>query len=660
MPPPKPPTPAAPLDGYPRLSPAANLKSIFRRINNHLTANTHLPRTAKQGAEMIRLILCKLTDEHHIRGTARPPQFQLMAGESGTATRRRLDALWEKTKTAPDNAAIFTPDERITLDDDALQFIVTALQKYALLKTDRDAVGDAFEVFSERQFAGEKGQFFTPRAVVKMIINILNPSPAHTLIDPACGSGGFLIAALHHIAAEDDRKRDIAEHCLYGIDKDADLAKICRAQMCIIGDGKSNIVTADSLKAPDKWPDAARSKLLHNGAPRQFDFVATNPPFGSKIKIDRPDILRDYELARGGKSTPPQVLFIEKCIKLLKPGGKLGIVLPDGLLGNPGDTPIRRWLARHTDLLAVIDCPTATFMPHTGTKTSVLIAQKKPSTDAALPPKKPFFAIAEHCGHTYRGTDITTSRGTPREDFTRIAHHYTTPPTHPTDQAEEHLGFHPTLKNDILVPRYYDPRITRRLRHPPQSITLIPVADLLATGAIALTGLSASVSSEDYDLHGDIRFIRTSDIGGCELSENPQKMVSRHSYESHRAKQDLQIGDILFVKDGDTRIGETAILLDEHDCRILVQTHFKRFRALTLNPFLLLWMLNTDIVKQQIRQRVFNQSTLSTIGDRLADLRLPHPKDPKKAAEIAATIETLTKTRRTHLRHLRHHFTHLP
>lgn len=647
------------IPNFASLKPASNLKWIFRQINNSLYANTNLPRSEKQGAEMVRLIFCKLTDEYAIRNKTIAPEFQVLDGETARNTRRRINALWKKTQEGRVGRPIFKSDEKIEIDDSALSMIVGKLQGYSLLKTQRDVVGDAFEIFAERHFAGEKGQFFTPRSVVQMVVDMLAPNENETIIDPACGSGGFLIAALNHIAGDDaQEKQRIAEHCLYGMDKDADLSKICKAQMSILGDGKSNIVTADSLN-PRKWDDTARSKMLEDDQLRQFDIVMTNPPFGSKIKVESKEVLRNYDLGHAWKidqagewskqnktkQTPPQVLFIELCVRLLKPGGRLGIVLPDGLLGNPRDGYIRAWLKDKTRVLAVVDCPTATFAPHTSTKTSVLLLQKLPADDVP----RPYMAIAEECGHTPRGTEIFKEEGRLREDFSTISHNYL------EGRSRQHLGFRPSLVSDILVPRYYDPRILRDIRHMQKSgnAVMTSISKFVEQGQLEVLGVPSSASSENYDLHGNIRFVRTSDISSYEIAAQTQINVSQETYDEYKATQNMRQGDILFVKDGDSKIGATAILLDEEDTKILVQTHFRKLRARAgLDPFLLLGLLDTPIVKRQVRQRVFSQSTLRTIGNRIYELQLPVPADKKRRENFARLVRQLVMERRAARRRL--------
>ena len=648
------------INSYEDLIPASNLKRTFKMINNSLYANTNLARTEKQGAEMVRLIFCKLVDEYRARKGKKSPAFQVYWSEINNGVnqlRKRVDDLWETVQQGWLGNSIFAESERIEIDDYSLQLIVSKLQSYSLLKTTKDIVGDAFEVFSEKQFAGEKGQFFTPRTVVSMVVEMIAPKVTDQIIDPACGSGGFLIDALAYITSDvddEDEKRKIAEHSLFGIDKESDLAKICKAHMCIIGDGKSNIVNQDSLKPCDEWIGDASAKFVPKGKLKEFDICLTNPPFGATIKVERKHVLEKfvlgYKWAMGEQGwqrttdttpTPPQLLFLELCLRLLKPGGKLGIVLPDGLLGNKRDGYVRHYIRTHAEILAVVDCPTETFMPHTGTKTSVLIMQKKQSATAPDTKKPIFFAIAEHCGHTMRGDD------TGKEDFSAVARNYN------AKKRAGHLGFY-AKATDVLVPRYYDPRIVKEIKQLEKqgNMQMMSLAEMQANGDVQIVGVPASAKSQDYTPHGTIRFIRTSDIAGYELCGRVQKMVDRNTYLLYQEQQDLQLGDILFVKDGDTRIGETAILVDKNDLGILVQTHFKKIRAVNMDPYLLLWLLNRTIVKKQIRQRVFNQSTLSTIGERIDELRLPLPNSVRERNAVAAKMKKLVTERRQMLRKL--------
>ena len=652
------------------LRPARNLKFVFRQINNLIYANASLPQAAKQGAEMMRLVFCKIHDEYESR--VRAPEFQVRAGEALPQLRRRIERLLRETTRGWLAGDILPASEQLEIDNPSLAAIVGRLQGYALTRTDRDVVGDAFEVFSERQFAGEKGQFFTPRPVVRMAVDMINPAPDEKIMDPACGSGGFLIHALAHVwrrlgeRAPDAQKAGIARSCFFGIDKDIDLVRICKAHMCLMGDGRSNIVQADSLKTPDEWGDGARSVLTdQRGDAMQFDVILTNPPFGSTIKVDREDVLKRHALGHKWKKdgarwrrtestrpTPPQVLFVELCLRLLKDGGRMAIVLPDGVLGNEGDGHVRQFIRDNAEILAVVDCPQATFMPHTGTKTSLLLLRKfdKGGRGARRPM---FFAIAEKCGHTPRGRALyrDEERRELDEDFSEIAENYR------AGKDGGGKGFRRAeLSGGILVPRYYDPRVAGKIDalRGEKGADFRTIGELEGAGALQVSGVGPCPKSEECDSDGEIRYIRTADLGSFELRGDTKQKVDESVFEKYRAAQDLRAGDILLVKDGDKRIGDSVILFED-DLRILAQGHFYKIRALEggPDPFLLFCLLNADIVKRQIRQRVFSQATLSTIGARVRELALPIPRSESRRRKIAAEVRALLESRRRALAELR-------
>src|SRR5260364_11802 len=230
---------------------------------------------------------------------------------------------------------------------------LTQMKRYSLLKSNKDVIGDAFEVFAESKLVGEKGEFFTPREVVKMAVRVVDPKPRQTVCDPACGSGGFLIYAVEHIwkSMQQDRQwkglseetlrreqRKMAERSFYGIDKEIDLVKITKAYMSIIGDGKSKVVQENTLHEPCEYNPRAKMLFVQDEAThtiRKFDCILTNPPFGSKIKVLEADS-GQFELGYKWKeiegvwhktdeikNTEPQVLFIERCLQMLRTEGKL-------------------------------------------------------------------------------------------------------------------------------------------------------------------------------------------------------------------------------------------------------------------------------------------------------------------------------------------------
>ena len=188
-----------------------------------------------------------------------------------------------------------------------MSWVVGQLHNGSLLTTDTDVVGDAFEVFSESRFIGEKGEFFTPRGVVKVAVKITNPAPNKTICDPACGSGGFLIHAMKWVWERMERnprwrdnpnmrslQREMSVRTVFGIDKETDLVKIAKAHMAIAGDGRSNIVHENSLHAANEFVGDAKTNFFRDGTFRHFDVILTNPPFGTKTKVLAADAEQFY------------------------------------------------------------------------------------------------------------------------------------------------------------------------------------------------------------------------------------------------------------------------------------------------------------------------------------------------------------------------------
>ena len=403
-----------------------NLKSTFKAIRNYLAANAiGATRDEVLAQQLINLIFCKIFDERFTspKSTVR---FRVGLNESNAEVRERVEKLFADVKAKYHE--VFTKEDVINLDDNSIAYIVGELQNYCLIDAQRDVLADAFETFISHALKGGQGQFFTPRNIVRMMVDILDPDDNDIIIDPACGSGGFIIESLRYIwnkiisrytemgwseTAILEEKIDVANKCIHGIDKDYFLSKIAKSYMAIMGDGKSGIFCEDSLERPENWGDKTRQKIDME----KFSVVLTNPPFGSKIPVTGADKLKQYELAHKWKNKKgtnewvkgkladkeaPQILFIERCYHMLKYGGRMAIVLPDGVFGNNKLGYIRRFIMQRFRLVAVIDIPLETFMPNTGTKTSILVVQKLKPQD--IPSDYPvFMCVAETCGHDRRG-----------------------------------------------------------------------------------------------------------------------------------------------------------------------------------------------------------------------------------------------------------------
>src|SRR3989344_3152402 len=425
------------------LQPAKNLRVIFDDMRNHLAGNvTGFTRDEPIAEQIINLLFCKIYDEINT-DLENEVTFRVGINENKDEVKKRTVDLFEK-KVKNEYNDVFEKSDAIKLPADAIKYIVGELQNFSIIEADRDAIGEAFEVFIGPSLRGGEGQFFTPRSIVKMVINILDPETNEMIIDPACGSGGFLIVALEHVwnkleneaknkgwneAILENKKRDVASRYFRGIDKDSFLSKVTKAYMAIVGDGRGGVFCENTLQPFTEWNSKASDKIK----PNSFKIVMTNPPFGAKIPIKGESILRQFDLAHKWKfikdgnrwnktnklhdSQPPQILFIERCIQLLEEGGRMGIVLPDGLLGNITDGYIRQFIKENCKIIGVIDCPVETFQPSTATKTSVLFLQKKKNEKTNYPI---FMAVAKKCGHDRRGKAIFKANGETDDEFPEV------------------------------------------------------------------------------------------------------------------------------------------------------------------------------------------------------------------------------------------------
>lgn len=303
----------------------------------------------------------------------------------------------------------FFEQENIKLLPEHLNIVVGELEKARLFGSDLSIIDETFEYLIPEVAKGKKGQYFTPRHVIAMAVKMLNPQKEEYLIDPAAGSGGFLISAMywvrdHHLNGSDEAMREYAKDYIWGIDFAEEISKVSRALMLIAGDGRAHMFKLNSLD-PREWQGEdtdlldARAKLKSrlldlghssdNSENQQtfhyfnFDLLLTNPPFAGEIKDS--GILRQYFFGRRkGKlvnKIERHILFIERVLDMIRPGGRLAIVLPQGILNNTNMEYIREYLFEKARILAVVGLHGNTFRPHAGTKTSVLFLQKYDEKD---------------------------------------------------------------------------------------------------------------------------------------------------------------------------------------------------------------------------------------------------------------------------------------
>ena len=439
-----------------------NLLMVFKTCHNHIYATDGLQ---KQPAffELLKLIFCKTLDEQSVE---RSLEFYARSGERANpdgqlTVEKRISKIFRKVKEQ--FPQIFEPNDEIKLQPRSLAWIVSELQPYSLLETQVDVKGKAYEELVGANLRGDRGEFFTPRNIMHMAVKMVNPKRDEKVCDTSCGTGGFLVIAMNHVIEQlkvevekergipesewtdhqkstvRDRIKEIAASNFYGFDLNPDLVRATKMNMVMNNDGSGNIYQNNSLLPPHEWsPDLKKrlaealrieaDSITNANSIEFFDVIVTNPPFGSKIPVKDSHILDQFDIGHRWRkhgetdwtmsnklktSVPPEQLFIERCLQFLKPGGRLAIVLPDSILGNPGLGYIRQWLLENTRIIASIDLHVDTFQPRNGTQTSVLVVRKKAHEEFAaeqlsrmIRPYNIFMAMVEKVGHDKRGNTL--------------------------------------------------------------------------------------------------------------------------------------------------------------------------------------------------------------------------------------------------------------
>jgi type I restriction enzyme M protein len=628
--------------------PQDNLKIVFRSIRDYFAGNmTGVTRDETIASIVIRMLFCKIFDESR---SIEQRLFTFDDDEPEKDLEKRIQVLFSQVKKS--FREVFDESDSLELDGSNLKYLVSILHVYEISSMNRDVIGDAFEEFIGTAYRGGEGQFFTPRNVVQMMVEVLDPSPGEKIIDPACGSGGFLAYAIRHV-----ENQKPGSSAVFGIDKDSFLAKISRTYTSLLLGRESNVFCENSLDLFTNWNTSTQSKCEAG----TFDVILTNPPFGAKIPVVGRELLGQYNLSQkvqNGKliqltKQPPQVLFIERCVQLLKPGGRMGMVLPEGIFGNASDKYIWDYLESVGTVTGVVSLAQEAFQPSTHTKTSVLFFEK--SHEA----KPVFMAIASKIGHNKNGktTYLLDSKGQPvlaadgnlqiDDEIPEITRRFQSL-IKKGEFEQSHLGFtisQASITNKIFIPEYYNPEVISEIRklYDSKKFSPLTIGEMIENGWVKISR-GKEIGSHFYGT-GDIPFIRTSDIVNWELKIDPIKGVSEDVYDMFSKSQDIQSGDVLFVNDGTFLIGRTA-MVTPLESRILIQSHVKKFRVTDKCPFssyYLLYLLNTQVVKDQIKAKTFVQATISTIGDRLQEIVVPVHSSAKLIQEMSNEIEDLIK-----------------
>jgi type I restriction enzyme M protein len=429
-----------------RAATGENLLFTFKRCHNYIAGSVGLQKP-EAFWELLKLIFCKIEDE---RSDSDKLEFYVTQNERTSMdlqgrVKARLDRIF-RDRVLAKYPTIFKSNERLEMSGATLAYVVSEMQQYSLLDSSVDVKGVAYEEVVGSNLRGDRGEFFTPRNACNMAVRMINPQADEVVLDPSCGTGGFLVMAMNHVLATIDQKhhkrwpkrgasqeqqsewfRERHEYlstCIYGLDLNPNLVRAAKMNMVMNNDGSGRLFQCNSLEHPHRWPAEGPPHTLLGGV----DVIFANPPFGTEITIDDPRILAQFEVGsvwdptadsftprttKDGKpvlqsSQSPEILFVERCLQFLKPGGRMAIVLPNGLLNNPGLSYFRHRVLEQAQLLAVVDMHRDLFQPRNDTQTSMVLLRKWGEDESAKDhgDYPVFMAIADKVGHNKRGNTV--------------------------------------------------------------------------------------------------------------------------------------------------------------------------------------------------------------------------------------------------------------
>lgn len=476
--------------------------------------------------------------------------------------------------------ALFESSAKLSIKNESLLFILKEIKHIQLSKESSDVKGHLLQRIIDRSFREGRGQFFTPAQVVDFVVSMIDPKPGEKGCDPACGTGGFMFSSIEHMTKSGCKSQEII--------KDIDFYDISKSVVKLIS---MRLMFEYSIDTPNIFVHDSIASTISS----TYDFVLTNPPFGSKGRISDKKILCKYQLGQDETGKPfssqvPDILFVEKAINILKDGGRAAIVLPDGNFENPSSRYFREYLLKNTRINAIISLPDGTFIPYgTGVKSSILFFTKdsNPSLNYSI-----FFGKINSLGYTFskHSKPLIDRNGSVIEDYTNVLCAYK---NKKYDEDNFLISATEIVRNNFnLSYHFYSPRIQNTIDKY-TSNSNIHLSDLVA------------VQGKKVKLDPDMtyRYVEISDVSatGCEIINCTEMLGSDlPSRASYKLKKD----DIIVAIAGNA-IGSIwnakAIVTEEYE-NCICTNGFIVLKSKGISPYLLLHFFNSEAFRVQVQK----------------------------------------------------------
>jgi type I restriction enzyme M protein len=602
--------------------------------------------------EMSKLMYCKIQDERFLTKKGEHYRFRVGTYETINEVAERIRKIYKEAQDIDPEVFV----EVIKADNPVIYTVAEILQGISLARTDLDVKGEGYEHFLGGVFRGAMGQYFTPRPIVTFMVNFLEPTVNDIVVDPACGSGGFLIYTLEKMRKElytklDEkdaayRWQDFALKQVYGIEINSQLARVSMMNMIIHEDGHTNIENADALDSPETW----KRQKLREWFNKKFTLLLTNPPFGASVKEREKSYLAKYELGAKVKKRNRQnteILFIERCLDFLKPGGRMGIVLPDGILTNSSLQYVRDFVTDRTQILGVVSLPQTAFKrpsskgsgdTGSGVKASLLFLRKK-KTGENLPKDYPIFmAISEHIGYD--------STGRPDKDEF-------------PDILKDWQEFKKTNRIDFFVkaplcfaigrgetegrldPYYYKKDFSELYSR----LKKLSIKQLKSISYSITSGITPKSKGSAYAKKNEgIPFVRSGDLNeDNEINYENVVYIKKEIHESTMKYSQLLKDDLLIAIVGAT-IGQISLFKD--NCQANINQAIARVRLKKdVNPSHVLYFMRSKLGQEQLNRLKRPVARANINLNEIGNILIPIPST-KIQDKIASIMDEVYKTKK--------------
>ncbi len=610
----------------------------FEDIHNYLYANDGLSEQQVL-EEILKILFIKFYDEQRDLSACLPERVRSQTGGHTQAEKKsfyisnseshkinsgkdqssflsRINQLFEETKQKYDT--YFDSKDCLKLSIQSLAFVVKKLQAINFKNSKNDANGLAFQKFLGRHAKGGRGQFFTPDPIIDFCVEIIQPKPDEKIIDPACGTGGFLFSSLRYMRKnyKDIDIQKYVQNNIFGIEINSRISQIAKIKFLIECNADPNILCSNALIDIKELNLKYKQQANLTNLESYFDIILTNPPFGTQGKITNYELLSKYELGHKWdkygndyirsnnvlKGQVPEILFIERCLQLLLPGGRLGIVLPNGHFENSSLEYLRRYIKDKANILGVVLLPQETFIPFgTGVKASLLFLQKK---NGEINRKQVFFSKIIKTGYAgnkngspiykkdkYGIVIVENGQKIIDEDFSEVVHNYNQFIKTFSIKSEKSFSISSAKLNSRFDYNYYSPE-NRKL-----------ISNLMKLKAVRLCEVAKIVKTKSKRLKQNeiVEYIELSDIYTKSFEIINSTTLPTNDLPS-RASYELKTGDIITAVAGNSigsRKHATAYVTEEFD-RAICTNGFRVLRNFKINPFYLLYYFQSDLFLKQV------------------------------------------------------------